>query len=160
MFRLFRFPSQWHSDGPCHALIPGARLQCQRQLRPLQDYSGDMHLWQQRHLLLRPRSGAVTLQSTEAWAGQTAPAHLRNPVPDDQRPAAEVCPVSDFSPPHWSVAHCAETGRWDPVTELRDQPGPRWVWIRRFVCVCGHLSAPASTWIRILTVWWRISVPH
>lgn len=100
-------------------------MQRQRQLRPLQDHGGNMHLRQQRHLLLRPCSGAVALQSTEARAGQTAPAHLGNPVPDEQRPAAEVRPVSDFSPPHRSVAYRAETGRRDSVAELGDQPGPR-----------------------------------
>ena len=84
-----------------------------------------MHLRKQRHLLLRPCSGTVALQSTEARAGQTAPAHLRNPVPDEQRPAAEVCPVSDISPPHRGAAHRTETGRRDFVAELGDQPGPR-----------------------------------
>lgn len=95
-------------------------MQRQRQFRPLQDHGGNMHLWQQRHLLLCPRSGAVTLQSTEARAGQTAPSYLRNSVPDEQRPAAKVCPVFDISPPHRGAAYRTETGRRDSVTEFGD----------------------------------------
>lgn len=124
-FLASRFPSERHRDGPRHALVPGARVQRQRQLRPLQDHGGNVHLREQRHLLLRSRGGAVALQSTEARAGQTAPAHLGNPLPDEQGPAAEVRPVSDFSPPHGGAAHGAETGRRDSVPELGDQPGPR-----------------------------------
>ena len=157
-----RLPSQRHGDGPRHALIPGAGLQRQRQLWPLQDHSGDMHLWQQGHLLLRPRCGAVALQSAQARAGQTAPAHLRNFIPDEQGPAAKVCSVSDFSPPHWSVAYCTETGRRDSVAELRDQPSSWWgsVWVSlrvEMMCVCArarvcaHLSFPALTQMCILT---------
>lgn len=107
---FFRFPSERHSDGPRHALVPRARVQRQRELRPLQDHRGNVHLRKQRHLLLRPRGGAVTVQSAETRAGQTAPAHLRNTVPDEQRPAAEVRPVPDIGPPHRGAAHRTETG--------------------------------------------------
>lgn len=99
-------------------------MQRQRQLRPLQDHRGHVHLWQQGHLLLRPRGGALALSGTQARAGQTAPAHLGNLVPDEPRPAAEIRPVSHLCPPHGGVAHRTEIGRRDPVTELRDQPGP------------------------------------
>lgn len=123
---IFRLPPERHSDGPRHPLVTGARLQRQRELWSLQDHGGNVHLWKQGHLLLRPCSGAVALQSTETRTGQAAPAHLGNPLPDEQRPAAEVRPVSDISPPHWGSAYCAETGRRDSVTELWDQSGPRW----------------------------------
>lgn len=146
----FRFPSQRHSDGSRYTLVPRARLQRKRELRPLQNHSSNMYLRQQRHLLLRPCSGAVTLQSTEARAGQTSPAHLRNPVPNEQRSAAEVRPVSDFSPPHRSVAYRTETGWRDSVSELWNQPGPRWERARACVYVCSTYK-----WMCTLIVWWR-----
>lgn len=124
-FFPFRFPPERHSDGPRHALVPGARVQRQRQLRPLQDHRRNVHLREQRHLLLRPRGGAVAVQGAQTRAGQTAPAHLGNPVPDEPGPAAEVRPVPDIGPPHRGAAHRTETGRRDSVAELGDQPGPR-----------------------------------
>ncbi len=55
--------------------------------------------------------------------GEAAVAHLRDVVPDEQRSAAEAGPVSDHSPPHRGAAHRSETGRRDPLLQLRDQPG-------------------------------------
>lgn len=59
-----------------------------------------MQLRQQRHFLLRPRRGALAVPDTEARAGQTAPAHLRDSFPDEQRSAAEVRPVFDHGASH------------------------------------------------------------
>lgn len=56
-------------------------------------------------------------------AGEASVAHLRNIVPDEQRPVAEAGPVPDNSPPHRGAAHSSETGRRDPLIQFRDQPG-------------------------------------
>lgn len=120
-----RFPPERHGPGIRHSLGAGAAVQRERQLRPLQDHVGDVQLRQQGHFLLRPRGGALPVPSTEARAGQTAPAHLRDAVPDEQRSAAEVRPVSDNGPSHGGAADGAEARRRDSVAELRDQPGSR-----------------------------------
>lgn len=124
---LCRFSPQWHSKGTRYTLWARASLQCERQLRPLQNHSSDMQLRQQGHFLLCPRCGTLTVPSTEARAGQTAPAHLRDSIPNEQRSTAEVCSVPYHSASHRCAADSTEAGRWNTVTELRDQPGPRWV---------------------------------
>lgn len=122
---LCRFSSQRHSKGTCNVLRARAALQRERQLRPLQNHSSNMQLRQQGHFLLRPRRGTLAVPNTKARAGQTAPAHLRDSFPDEQRSAAEVCPVSDHSASHRGAADGTETGRRNTVPELGDQPGPR-----------------------------------
>lgn len=84
-----------------------------------------MRLWKQGHLLLRPCGGAVPVPRTAARTGQTAPPHLRDSIPDEQGPVAEVCAVSHHRPPHGSAAHGSETGRRDSLAELRDQSSAR-----------------------------------
>lgn len=105
-----RLSPQRHRQGACHILGTGAALQRERQLRPLQDHSGDVQLWQQGHLLLRPCRGALAVPSTEARAGQAAAAYLRDSIPNEQRSAAEVRPVPDHGAPHGGSAHGPETG--------------------------------------------------
>lgn len=68
--------------------------------------------------------------------GEAAVAHLRDFVPDEQRSAAEAGPVPDHSPPHRGAAYRPETGWWDPLLQLWDQPGPWWE-----DNLCGQLSA-------------------
>lgn len=85
-------------------------MQRERQLRPLQNHRRDVQLRQQRHFLLRPRRCTVTVPGTEARAGQAAPAHLRDSIPNEQGSAAEVCPVSDHGASHRGAAHGAEAG--------------------------------------------------
>lgn len=80
---------------------------------------------EQGHLLLCTRGGALPVPRTEARAGQTSPAHLRDSLPDEQGPVAEVCAVSHHCPPHGGPAHGTETGGRDPLTELGDQSSPR-----------------------------------
>lgn len=59
-------------------------------------------------------------------AGEATAAYLRDFVPDEQRSTTEAGAVSDHSPPHRGAAHCSETGRWDSLFQLWDQPGPWW----------------------------------
>lgn len=120
-----RVSPQRHSKRTRHVVGARAGVQRERELRPLQDHRSDVQLRQQGHLLLRPRGGALAVPSTEARAGQTAPAHLRDSFPNEQRPAAEVRSVPDHGASHRGAAHGAEAGRRNPVAELRDQPGPR-----------------------------------
>lgn len=105
-----RLSPQRHREGTRHILGTGAALQRERQLRPLQNHRGDVQLRQQGHLLLRPCRGALAVPSTEARTGQAAAAHLRDPLPDEQRPAAEVRSVPDHRAPHGGSPHGPETG--------------------------------------------------
>ena len=122
-----RFSPERHRAGAGHVLGAGAGVQRERQLRPLQNHLGNVQLRQQGHLLLRPRGGALAVQSTETRAGQTAPAHLRDSFPNEQRSAAEICSISDHGASHRGAADGAEARGWNSVPELGDQPGPRWV---------------------------------
>ncbi|CAM4610578.1 unnamed protein product [Lepidochelys kempii] len=69
-----------------------------------------------------PRGGAFSLPHPQRPAGGTASAHLRDPLPDEPRPAAEVRAVPDQRPPHRGAAHRPAAGRRDPPAGLRDQP--------------------------------------
>lgn len=69
-----------------------------------------MQLRQQGHLLLRPRRGTLTVPSTEARAGQTTAAHLRDAISNEQRSAAEVRSVPDHSTSHGGPPDSTETG--------------------------------------------------
>lgn len=130
-----RLSSQRNCEGTCHILRTRAALQREHQLRPLQNHCSNMQLRQQGHLLLRSCRGALTVPSTEARTGQAAAAHLRDSIPNEQRSAAEVCPVPDNSASHRGSPHGPETGGWNPVAELRDQSGSWWVYglWRRFL---------------------------
>lgn len=69
-----------------------------------------MRLRQPRHLLLCARGGAVLIPHPQTRTSQTAAAHLRDTLPDEQRPAAEAGAVSYHGPPHGSAAHRPKTG--------------------------------------------------
>lgn len=68
---------------------------------------------------------AMSDKQTVFDAGQATLAHLGDVVPDEQRSAAEIGPVSNHSPPHRGASHRSKTCRRDLVLQLRDQPGPR-----------------------------------
>lgn len=127
-----RFPLEWHSHGTRSTVGARNHLQRGHQLWSLQDYLSDLQLWKQGHILLCPCCGIVFIPHPQARSGQTAPSHLRDSLPDEQRPAAEVCSVFDHSAPHRSLANCSEASRWNSFPEFRNQPSSWWVWQCQF----------------------------
>lgn len=123
-----RFPLEWYSDRTCSTIGARNHLQCGHQLWSLQDYLSDLQLWKQGHILLCPCCGTVFIPNPQARSGQTTSSHFRDSLPDEQRPAAEVCPVFDYSAPHRSLANCSKASRWNPFPEFRNQPSSWWVW--------------------------------
>lgn len=107
---LSRVPPQRNSNGASDCDRTRDDLQGGHQLRPLQNHLSDVRLWEQGHFLLRSCRGAFTVQDPQARPGQTPSSHLRDPFPDEQGPAPEVCSVFDHGTPHRGAAHRPKVG--------------------------------------------------
>lgn len=110
LLSLPRLPPQRDSNGASDCNRTRGDLQGGHQLRPLQNHLSDMRLREQGHFLLCPCRGAFTVQDPQAGPGQTPSSHLRDPFPDEQGPAPEVCSVFDHGTSHRGAAHCPEIG--------------------------------------------------
>lgn len=110
LLSLSRFPPQRDGNGTGNCDRTRDDLQGGHQLRPLQNHLSDMRLREQGHFLLCPCCGAFTVQDPQAGPGETPSSHLRDPFPDEQGPAPEVCSVFDHGAPHRGAAHRPEVG--------------------------------------------------
>lgn len=73
---LCRVSPQWHSNRTRHFIRARGHPQGGHQLRPMQDHLRHLWLRQQRHFLLRPRGGALSLPDSQTRTGNKHSVHL------------------------------------------------------------------------------------